>query len=106
MSPGLACSLLSLLAVAACSAPGQRGPAAPDRVEGVILEIDSEGLEEVRSFILKDGDQIYEIFIADDVGYGFPLGHLQEHLASNDPVAVDLEEREDDKLYALTIEDV
>lgn len=97
--------MLIAIALGACRQPGAIGPPAPDRVEGVILEIDAESLGEVRSFTLKDGDNVYEIFIADDVEYGFPLGHLQEHLSSNEPVVVDLEEREDDKLYAVTIED-
>jgi hypothetical protein len=77
----------------------------PEQVTGVILEVESESLGDVTSFTLKEGDTEYEIFIADDVEYGFALSHLQEHLTSADPVAVDLELREDDRLYALTIED-
>lgn len=105
-SMALACALLAL---AGCGGtePGDGAAAekAPDRVTGVILEIESESLEEVTSFTLKDGDVTYEIFIADDIDYGFPLGHLQEHLSTAEPVAVDLEVRDDDRLYALTIED-
>lgn len=106
MIPRVALVLTVTVTLIACRQPGQLGPPAPERVEGVIVEIDSEGLGEVTSFTLKDGDDTYEIFIAEEVDYGFPLGHLQEHLSSNEPVAVDLEERDDDKLYALTIEDV
>ena len=74
-------------------------------MEGVVIAIDSESIDEITSFTLKDGDNSYEIFIADDVEYGFPLGHLSEHVQSGGPVAVETEER-DGKLYALSIEDV
>ena len=77
---------------------------APDEVTGVLLEVESEGLGEVTSFLLKDGDDRYEIFIASDVEYGFDLGHLNEHLTTGDPVTVPLEVR-GDKLYALSIDD-
>lgn len=77
---------------------------APEEVTGVLLDVESEGLGEVTSFVLKEGDDTYEIFIADDVDYGFNLGHLSEHLTTGDPVRVPLEVR-DDKLYALSIDD-
>ena len=77
---------------------------APDEVTGVLLDVESEGVGEVTSFTLKEGDDTYEIFIADDVEYGFPLGHLSEHLSAGDPVRVPLEVR-DGKLYALSIDD-
>jgi hypothetical protein len=94
---------------AACSGddePPAPAPAedAPSEVTGVLLDVDSNGVDDVQSFTLKDGDDTYEIFIADDVDYGFPLGHLSEHLTSGDPVNVPLEER-DGKLYALSIDD-
>lgn len=96
-----------LLTTAACgSDEPETAPAesAPDQVTGVVIEIESEAIDDIQSFRLKDGDVVYDIYIADDVDYGFPLGHLQEHVQSADPVVVDLEQR-DDKLYALTIED-
>ena len=77
---------------------------APDEVTGVLLDVESEGVGEVTSFTLKEGDDTYEIFIAEDVDYGFNLGHLSEHLTSGDPVRVPLEVR-DGKLYALSIDD-
>ncbi|HEX2296816.1 MAG TPA: hypothetical protein VHN37_16105 [Actinomycetota bacterium] len=77
---------------------------APDEVTGVLLDVESESVGEVTSFTLKDGDDVYEIFIAEDVDYGFNLGHLNEHLTTGDPVHVPLEVR-GDKLYALSIED-
>lgn len=101
-------SCLSLLAAACGSGDGgDAEPAqdAPSEVTGVLLDVESEGIGEVTSFELKDGDETYEIFIAEDVDYGFDLGHLNEHLTTGDPVRVPLEER-DGKLYALEIEDV
>lgn len=85
---------------------GGEAPAAeaPEEVTGVLLDVQSEGVGEVTSFTLKDGDDTYEIFIAEDVDYGFDLGHLNEHLTAGDPVRVPLEER-DGKLYALSIDD-
>lgn len=77
---------------------------APDEVTGVLLDVESEGVGEVTAFTLKDGDDTYEIFIAEDVDYGFNLGHLSEHLTTGDPVRVPLEVR-DGKLYALSIDD-
>ena len=78
---------------------------APSEVTGVLLDIESEGLGEVTSFTLKDGDETYEIFIDENVDYGFDLGHLNEHMTAGDPVKVPLEER-DGKLYAQSIDDV
>lgn len=99
--------LVAILMFTACGSDDDTTPVPepPSEVTGVILEVDSEGVDDVRSFRLKEGDQTYEIFIASDVDYGFPLGHLSEHLTSGDPVKVPLEER-DGKLYALSIEDV
>lgn len=101
----LVAALLALVALSACSAePAGTEPENP-RLEGVVVAIDSASIDDITSFTLKDGDETYEIYIADDVEYGFPLGHLQEHVQGAEPVAVDTEER-DGKLYALTIEDV
>jgi hypothetical protein len=105
-------SCLALLG-AACGGDEAEEPAggdtvaaedAPEEVTGVLLDVESEGVGEVTSFTLKEGDDTYEIFIADDVDYGFNLGHLNEHLTTGDPVRVPLEER-DGKLYALSIDD-
>lgn len=78
--------------------------AAPEQVTGVVVEIQSEGLEDVRSFTLRSEGETYEILIDTEIDYGFPLSHLNAHRASADPVVVDLDER-DGALYALTIED-
>ena len=105
MQPTIVAALLALAALTACSSePAGTEPENP-RLEGVVVAIESASIDDITSFTLKDGDQIYKIYIADDVEYGFPLGHLQEHVQGAEPVAVDTEER-DGKLYALTIEDV
>ncbi len=94
-----------VLVLSGCSDPSPvEADVEEGRLEGVIVAIESAALDDVTSFTLKDGDEIYEIYIADDVDYGFPLGHMQEHVQTADPVTVDFEQR-DGKLYALTIED-
>lgn len=102
-------ALLCCLSFLGAACGGDDEPAAPaeeapSEVTGVLLDVESEGLGDVQSFTLKDGDETYEIFIAEDVDYGFNLGHLNEHLSTGDPVTVPLEER-DGKLYALSIDD-
>lgn len=89
--------------VAACG-DDEAGPGAPEVVTGVILEIDSEGLGEVNSFKVKDGDDTYTIRIDPEREYSFNLGHLHEHLQNVEPVVVELETR-DGFLFAITIED-
>lgn len=89
--------------VAACG-DDEPDPGAPEVVSGVILEIDSEGLGEVNSFKVKDGDDTYTILIDPEREYPFNLGHLHEHLQNAEPVVVELEDR-DGSLYAVTIED-
>ncbi|HEX2056891.1 MAG TPA: hypothetical protein VHI71_00840 [Actinomycetota bacterium] len=96
---------LSLFGVACGGDDEPAEPAgAPDEVTGVLLDVESEGVGEVTSFKLKEDDETYEIFIDENVDYGFNLGHLNEHLTTGDPVRVPLEER-DGKLYAQAIED-
>lgn len=51
----------------------------------------------------REGSRV-EVWIADDVQYGFDLEHLQEHEDSGDPVRCALEER-DGRAYALSIAD-
>lgn len=97
---------MGVVILSACGDDGasSRNGSTPSQLEGPIIEVESEGLGQVRAFTLKSGDQTYEIFIADDVDYSFPLDHLNEHRISGEPVVVELEER-GEKLYALSIED-
>jgi len=71
---------------------------------GVLLDVDAESIDQVEGFILKVGDETYDVLIADDVEYEFPLGHLQEHLQDALPVTVEMENREG-VLYALSVDD-
>ena len=77
----------------------------PDQLEGVVTDIQSEGLDDVTSFKLRSEGETYEIFIDPDIDYGFRLGHLQAHLVGAHPVIVELEQRAG-KLYATSIVDV
>lgn len=77
----------------------------PRDVQGVITEVEGDGLEDVDAFTLKSGRATYRVLISDDVEYGFPLGHLRSHQRGAEPVNVRLRE-EDGRLYAVTIEDV
>lgn len=95
----------SLLLSACGNGESEPEPETPSSVTGVIVEVEQEGLTDVESFSLRAEDDTYQIYIAEDVDYGFPLSHLNEHRVSGDPVRVELEER-DEKLYALSIEDV
>ncbi|MDQ3955971.1 MAG: hypothetical protein M3285_10545 [Actinomycetota bacterium] len=76
----------------------------PSTLRGVITEVDSSGLTEVKSFTLSVKGEIYKIFLADDIELGFPPAHLNEHKTTGDPVRVDLEGRSG-KLYATSIAD-
>lgn len=89
---------------AACGDGDGDASGAPDSVQGIIVNIEGERLDRIESFRLKSGDDLYEIHIDPDRSYSFNLGHLHEHLASSEPVVVELEERRGE-LFALSIED-
>ena len=98
-------ALLVALALAA-GAPGcgEEQEPVPAAAVGVITEIDGDG-SDIRSFTLETRDHgTLEVFIAEDVDYGFDLAHLHEHQAAGDPVRCTLEEREGEA-YALEIVD-
>lgn len=65
---------------------------------------EGEGFGAVESFELRSEGETYEILIDQSREYGFPLGHLNDHLQGADPVRVDIEEK-DGAIYAVTIED-
>lgn len=96
--------LVVVLALVAPGCGGGNGADAPTEVTGVVVEIEAQGLGDVRAFTVKDGDDLYEISVDPDIDYGFNLGHLNEHRATAEPVRVELEER-GDELVALSIED-
>lgn len=65
---------------------------------------EGEGFGNVESFELRSEGETYEILIDPEREYGFPLGHLNDHLQGADPVRVDIDQK-DDSIYAVTIED-
>lgn len=95
---------LTVLAALLAACGGDGGSDAPAVVEGTIVSLEySAG--SLRSFTVRAPDgETREVFVADDVSYGFDLDHLREHRADAEPVRCDVEER-DGKLVAITIED-
>lgn len=73
-------------------------------ITGVLIDIDSTTIDQINGFTLKSGDERFEVLIDEEITYGFPLGHLQEHLQDALPVRVEMESR-NGELYALSIED-
>lgn len=102
MRRAVALAVLLLAVAAGCGGDG--GPDAPTVVEGTIVSLHDEA-GSLRSFTVRAGDgQTHEVFVADDVSYGFDLEHLRQHRADGAPVRCDVEER-DGRLVAVTIED-
>jgi hypothetical protein len=70
-----------------------RDPEAPkdaQAVVGVIVGVDSAGLDQVRGFTLRTTDQGSLVFVIGDLENGaeFPPGHLVEHQATAPPIRV------------------
>ena len=99
----LTASAVLALALAGCSASE---PACSDRnpVTGIVLDVESRTLTDVRAFTLRSEGEECEILIDPERSYGFPLPHLNEHKISADPVRVEVERR-DGELVALSIDD-
>jgi hypothetical protein len=93
-----------MLLGAACGGDDENDPQAPESVEGIIVNIEGDRLDQIESFRLKRGDDFYEIKVDPDREYGFNLGHLHEHLANSEPVVVELDDR-GGELFAVSIED-
>jgi hypothetical protein len=99
-------ALLALVVLGACGddpAVDARPPA-PEEITGPVTSVDSESLGEVTSFEVTQKGEVYVVLIDPEIDYGFALSHLNEHLASGDPVRVGLDER-NGKLYATEIVD-
>jgi hypothetical protein len=88
---------IGLLAVVAASGgamyflggvPGAPGPT--ESLSGVIVGVESEGLDQVRGFDLRIEDGTTVTFVLGDLENGatFPPGHLVEHQATGQPVRV------------------
>lgn len=99
-------ALLVLAVLGGCSDDPtvEAGQPAPEEVTGPITEIDSESLGDVTSFEVTQKGEVFVVLIDPEINYGFALSHLNEHLASGDPVRVGLDERDGD-LYATEIAD-
>ena len=72
------------VALAAC------GPA-PRTVAGFVVDVKSTSLTEIQSFTLRtqDGQEIvFRVGPLELDGGAFPAGHLREHMALSQPVAV------------------
>lgn len=91
------------VALTACGSQEESGPV-PRELTGVVVEVESAGLGEVRGFTLRSEGRNYRVHLAKDVELGFPPAHLNEHLATADPVRVELTRR-NGKLFALSIAD-
>lgn len=78
-------ALLVALVIGACG-QGSSAPVSP--VEGVVTDVDSEGLSEVRGFDLRlsDGTELTLTIGALENAAEVPPAHLIEHLASSEPV--------------------
>ncbi len=96
------CLCLLLLLLAGCG--GSEARAVGDEVSGSIVEL-RPSAEAVESFTIQSGSEQIELFVADDVDYGFDLRHLDLHRRDGLPIRCEVERR-DGRLYALTIVDV
>jgi len=97
--------VLSRLGTCACT-PVTQTPSIPSPVEGVLVAIDSGGLNDVRGFDLRtrDGRTLRFKLGQLENPTQFPPGHLAEHLANSSPVRVSFYESGQD-LVAYRLED-
>ena len=90
--------------------PVPEGPNGGSFIRGVVVEVDTRGLNDVRAFKLRLGDKRFgETFFDFQVGElenadEFPPAHLLEHEATSEPVRV-FYRMEDGVRYATRIED-
>jgi hypothetical protein len=99
-------ALIALTALAACSgdSSADENQPAPEEITGPVTKVDSESLGDVTSFEVTQRGEVFVVYIDPEINYGFALSHINEHLASGDPVRVGLDER-DGRLYATVIAD-
>lgn len=69
---------------------GSNGSADGSSVIGVVVGVQSEGLDRVRGFTVRTRDGATVVFTLGDLenGVAFPPGHLVEHQATAQPVRV------------------
>jgi len=79
---------------------------APSRVVGVITEIEPEHADAPESFVIEEEDgDTFTIEVDPEMDYGFDLHHVYEHFEEEDPLDVQVEQR-DGSLVATSISDV
>ena len=86
--------LLTVVALAAC------GPA-PQTVAGFVIDVKSTSLTQVQSFTLRtqDGQElVFRVGRLELDGGAFPAGHLREHMAFNQAVAVAYREEDGERV--------
>lgn len=84
MSQIASLGLVIAIALAAC------GPA-PQTVAGFVVDVKSTSLTQIDSFTLRtqDGQElVFRVGLLELDGGAFPAGHLREHMALNQAVAV------------------
>ena len=88
------------------SSPRDSPPPGLATVVGVVVGVDGEGLEHVRTFDLRITDGTVLTFGLDDLENGaeFPPGHLAEHQVTAQPVQV-WYRAEEDPPQAIRLED-
>lgn len=75
---------LASLALLAC------GPA-HETAAGFVVDVQSASVTEVKSFVLRTpegGEMLFSVGVLDLGGEAFPAGHLREHMALGQAVAV------------------
>jgi hypothetical protein len=97
-------ALWLLAALAACGDSGEPGANGASDITGVVTKVSSPELGQVESFEIRSRGRTTEIFIDPAVTYSFPPAHLSDHLASAEPVRVEVERR-DGRLFARAMED-
>ena len=73
-------------------------------ITGVVVAIESRGLNEVESFTVKAGERRVKILVDPDTEFAFTPSHLNEHRATAEPVAVEVDRRNGD-VVALSVQD-
>lgn len=79
-----------LVGCGASASPSASAQPTSSSIEGVVVRVDSTGLNKVTSFTLRDVDGGIHVFKLDKLENRaeFPPGHLTEHQANADPVRV------------------
>ena len=102
----MACACVAAVACSAVAAP-----AAPTQtVRGVLLDVESPGIQKVDSFTLRtdDGQELHFTTAPnfnEGVAHLMTPGHMRQHMALGDPVEVTYRE-DNGSLVALTAMDV